>query len=52
MDLGCWISVFVTYFFISLALVIAVKVGASYGVKRVDVVHIILTPFAMMNAVV
>ena len=50
MDLGCWISLFVSYFFISLALVIAVKVGASYGVKRVDVVYIILVPFAMMNA--
>ena len=50
MDTGCWISVFVSYFFIALALVIAVKVGSSYGVKRVDVVNIILTPFAMMNA--
>ena len=49
MDLGCWISVFVSYIFTSLALVIVVKVGASYGMKRVDVVKIILTPFAMMN---
>ena len=49
MDLGCWISVPVSLISVSLALVIIVRVGKSYGIPQPDLLRIILTPFAMMN---
>ena len=49
MDLGCWISVHVSLVSVSLALVIIVRVGRSYGIPQPDLLRIILTPFAMMN---
>ena len=49
MDLGSWISVPVSLVSVTLALVIIVRVGRSYGIPQPDLVRIILTPFAMLN---
>ena len=50
MDLACWIFVPVSLVFVTLALVIIVRVGGSYGIPQPDLIRIILTPFGMMNA--
>ena len=50
MDTGCWVSTVASLIAIILALVLAVRVGAFYGVRQVDVIAIAMTPFGMMNA--
>ena len=50
MDIGCWISSLVSFIFIALALILATRVGAFYGVRQPDVVQIAMTTFGMLNA--
>ena len=50
MDAGCWASTLASVVSVSLALLLTVKVGRSYGRPQPDLVKILLTPFAIMNA--
>ena len=50
MDTGCWISTLVSVASMSLALLLTVRVGKSYGMPQPDMVKIFLTPFALLNA--